>query len=67
MTYDEKVQVFFNLEKIRWLKIDDLVRALKIASGSIAPPEYYQAIAGDKEAGANLMGQTMLSKMMGGS
>lgn len=66
LTYDERVQITLNLDRIRWLKVDDAVQAHRIAQGMTAPAEYYQAITGDTEAGSNLMGMSILAKMMGG-
>lgn len=64
LSYDQVVQLTFNLDKIRWLKIDDMVQAQRIASGRTGPPEYYRAIAGDADEAAKVMGQELLTKMM---
>lgn len=62
LTYDELVQVEFNLDRIRWLRVDDAVQALRIAAGQPAPEAYYKAVAGDHAAEA--MGADILSRMM---
>ena len=64
MSYDEQVQIEFNLSRIRWLKIDDIVQAMRISSGRVGPPEYYEALCGDKESAASTMGLALLSQMM---
>lgn len=66
LSYDERVQLEFNLSRIRWLKIDDLIQALRIAGGRLAPIEYYEALAGDRKSASDMLGMATLSQMMSG-
>jgi hypothetical protein len=66
LTPDEEVQVEFNLDRIRWWKIDDLIQAFRIAQGHPAPASYYKAIEGDTTKAAASMGSDLLTRMMRG-
>lgn len=64
MTYETYVALALNLDTIRWLRVDDLVQAVRIASGAPAPVEYLAAVLGDPKKAAAVRDEQALARMM---